>query len=168
MKRSIFLLPALLLASLAAAAPHDGHSHDPRLRAQDPPPVDQDQPPEEGEKKPPEQRDHPPIEGEQPFDPVEAEEPKAVEGEEKKEEEPKWNVNQPPGPTSQVTIDTDEGTWMGLDVSPDGKEIVFDLLGDLYTVPIGGGEAKALTNDVAWQMQPALQPERQAHRLHQR
>ena len=48
---------------------------------------------------------------------------------------------------------------MSLDVSPDGKEIVFDLLGDLYTIPIAGGEARALTHDVAWQMQPRYSPD---------
>src|SRR5882724_5248560 len=48
---------------------------------------------------------------------------------------------------------------MSLAVSPDGKEIVFDLLGDLYTIPITGGEAKALTHDVAWQMQPRYSPD---------
>jgi len=42
--------------------------------------------------------------------------------EEKKEE--KWDVNNPPGPSSEVTIDTDEGTWLSLDVSPDGSFIV--------------------------------------------
>ena len=79
------------------------------------------------------------------------------EGEEKKDE--KWDVNNPPDPYKEVTIDVKEGTWLSLDVSPDGKEIVFDLLGDLYTIPIGGGEAKALTNDVAWQMQPTYSPD---------
>jgi len=34
-----------------------------------------------------------------------------------------------------IEFTTDEGTWMSLDVSPDGKLIVFDLLGDLYTLP---------------------------------
>src|SRR5437667_4495309 len=45
----------------------------------------------------------------------------------------------------QIPIDTTEGTWMSLDVSPDGRQIVFDLLGDLYIMPISGGEAKRLT-----------------------
>jgi Tol biopolymer transport system component len=75
---------------------------------------------------------------------------------EKKEE--KWDVNNPPGPAHDVTIDVTEGTWMSVDVSPDGKEIAFDLLGDLYTIPIGGGEAKALTSGVAWDMQPRYSP----------
>jgi hypothetical protein len=65
--------------------------------------------------------------------------------EQKENEKPKWDVNNPPGEMSEVTIDTDEGTWMSVDVSPDGKEIVFDLLGDIYTIPVGGGDAKALT-----------------------
>lgn len=76
---------------------------------------------------------------------------------EKKEE--KWDVNTPPGPWSEVNIDVDEGTWMYVDVSPDGKEVAFDLLGDIYTVPIAGGEATALTHDVAWQMQPRYSPD---------
>src|SRR5829696_801531 len=77
----------------------------------------------------------------------------------KEEKKDKWDVNNPPGPSSEVTIDVDQGTWMSLDVSPDGREIVFDLLGDLYTVPIGGGEARALTHDLAWQMQPRYSPD---------
>ena len=76
---------------------------------------------------------------------------------EKKED--KWDVNNPPGPSTEVPIDVTEGTWLSVDVSPDGKEVAFDLLGDLYTVPITGGEAKALTHDVAWQMQPRYSPD---------
>ena len=56
----------------------------------------------------------------------------------------KWNVENPPGPSKKVTITTDEGTWMNLDVSPDGQNIVFDLLGDIYTIPIKGGKATSL------------------------
>src|ERR1051325_4728445 len=39
---------------------------------------------------------------------------------------------------------TDEGTWMSLSLSPDGRTILFDLLGDLYTLPINGGKATRL------------------------
>jgi imidazolonepropionase-like amidohydrolase/Tol biopolymer transport system component len=70
----------------------------------------------------------------------------------------KWDVMNPPGPTYDVAIDTAEGTWMSLDVSPDGREIAFDLLGDIYVIPIGGGEARALTSGVAWDMQPRYSP----------
>ena len=59
--------------------------------------------------------------------------------------EPKWDVAAEFGPTSKVTFDTSEGTWMNVDVSPDGRRIVFDLLGDIYTMPITGGKAKRLT-----------------------
>lgn len=73
-------------------------------------------------------------------------------------DKPKWDVSNPPGPGKDVKIDVTSGTWMALDVSPDGKEVVFDLLGDLYVIPIAGGEAKALTSGVAWDMQPRYSP----------
>ncbi|MBX3479210.1 MAG: PD40 domain-containing protein [Caulobacter sp.] len=71
---------------------------------------------------------------------------------------PKWDVNAPPGPSKDVTIDTTTGTWMSVDISPDGKEIIFDLLGDLYVIPVAGGEARALTSGVAWDMQARYSP----------
>ncbi len=74
-------------------------------------------------------------------------------------DEPKWDVNAPPGPSSKVAIDVREGTWISLDVAPDGKEIAFDLLGDIYVVPIEGGEARAIASGVAWQMQPKYSPD---------
>lgn len=74
---------------------------------------------------------------------------------------PKWNVNQAPGEKKTATLDVRSGTWMAVDVSPDGKQIVFDLLGDLYLMPIEGGEAKALTHSMAWDMQPRFSPDGQ-------
>ena len=71
----------------------------------------------------------------------------------------KWDVNNPPGAAGTVNIDTRTGTWMSVDVSPDGKQIVFDLLGDLYLLPIGGGEAKPLTHSIAWEMQARFSPD---------
>ncbi len=70
----------------------------------------------------------------------------------------KWDVNHPPGESYWANIDVTEGTWMSLDVSPDGKQIVFDLLGDIYIMPITGGEAKAITHSIAWEMQPTFSP----------
>jgi imidazolonepropionase-like amidohydrolase/Tol biopolymer transport system component len=85
---------------------------------------------------------------------------KEKEKEKDKEKAKKWDVENPPYPMPvEAVIDTDEGTWMSLDVSPDGKEIVFDLLGDIYAVPISGGEARALTSGVAWDMQPRYSPD---------
>jgi imidazolonepropionase-like amidohydrolase/Tol biopolymer transport system component len=81
------------------------------------------------------------------------------EDEKKEKDKPKWDVNRPSVEMSEVTIDTDEGTWMSVDVSPDGKEIIFDLLGDIYMIPIAGGEAKSLTDGIAWDMQPRFSPD---------
>ena len=70
------------------------------------------------------------------------EERKQAEQKDKKEE--KWDVEADHGPTTTVEFDTDEGTWMSCDVSPDGQRIVFDLLGDIYQMPISGGPAQLL------------------------
>jgi len=75
------------------------------------------------------------------------------------EKKPNWDVNQPPGTARSVNLDTRTGTWMSVDVSPDGKTLVFDLLGDLYLLPIAGGEAQALTHSVAWDQQPRYSPD---------
>ena len=54
---------------------------------------------------------------------------------------------------------TSEGTWISLDVSPDGETIVFDLLGDLYTISADGGTATRLTTGLAHDMQPRFSPD---------
>jgi Tol biopolymer transport system component len=58
-----------------------------------------------------------------------------------------------------VSIATDEGSWLSLDVSPDGQMVVFDLLGDLYTVPFAGGAALPLTEGMAYDNQPRFSPD---------
>jgi len=70
----------------------------------------------------------------------------------------KWNVEKASGPAKSVSFTTDEGTWMNLDVSPDGKEIVFDLLGDIYKMPIKGGKATLLAGGSAFEVQPRFSP----------
>src|SRR5918999_292729 len=65
-------------------------------------------------------------------------------------------------PSRNVRFTTDEGTWMSLDVSPDGRTVVFDLVGDIYTVPIGGGKATRITDGMA------MDARRTADRLRQR
>jgi imidazolonepropionase-like amidohydrolase/Tol biopolymer transport system component len=77
----------------------------------------------------------------------------------KTEETPRWDVNAPGGPSRETPIDVRAGTWMNVDVSPDGRELVFDLLGDLYVLPIEGGEAKRVASGIAWQMQPRWSPD---------
>ena len=58
-----------------------------------------------------------------------------------------------------ISFTTDEGSWLSLDVSPDGQTVVFDLLGDLYTIPFGGGTATPLTQGMAYDTQPRFSPD---------
>jgi Tol biopolymer transport system component/imidazolonepropionase-like amidohydrolase len=72
----------------------------------------------------------------------------------------KWDVNNPHKDWKYNTFNlkTTEGTWMNLDVSPDGKTIVFDLLGDIYTMPISGGTSTILRSGLAYEVQPRFSP----------
>ncbi|MEE9500673.1 MAG: hypothetical protein V3V48_01235, partial [Candidatus Aminicenantaceae bacterium] len=62
-------------------------------------------------------------------------------------------------PTRTLNFTTDEGTWISTDVSPDGQTLVFDLLGDLYVIPIEGGVAKVLSRGMAFDTQPRFSPD---------
>ena len=75
------------------------------------------------------------------------------------EDEQKWQVDSPKGQFVDAAISVEQGTWMNIDISPDGKTVVFDLLGDIYSMPMSGGTATKLTSDIAWQMQPRFSPD---------
>jgi len=59
------------------------------------------------------------------------------------DEKEKWSIESPPGPSAEQPIDVSEGTWITVDVHPTGCEIVFDLFGDIYVMPIGYLAAKS-------------------------
>ena len=72
----------------------------------------------------------------------------------------KWDVNAPPGmKTREVRISVDNGSWMNVDVSPDGKNIAFDLLGDIYVMPISGGTPVRVADGLAYEHQPRFSPD---------
>jgi imidazolonepropionase-like amidohydrolase/Tol biopolymer transport system component len=75
------------------------------------------------------------------------------------QEKKKWDVNNPKGPYKEFSFTVDEGTWMNLDVAPDGKTIVFDLLGDIYAMPIEGGKATCIRGGLAMEVQPRFSPD---------
>ena len=81
-----------------------------------------------------------------------------IQAQEKKDAK-KWDVSNPEGPYKDVAFKVNEGTWMNVDVSPDGKEIVFDLLGDIYSISAAGGEAKVLRGGHAFEVQPRFSPD---------
>ena len=84
-----------------------------------------------------------------PVDPTESDADKA-----------RWDVMAPRGATvRQIPIRTDEGTWMDVDVSPDGSTVAFALLGDIYTMPISGGTPRRIAEGLAWEVQPRFSPD---------
>jgi len=62
-------------------------------------------------------------------------------------------------PERKIEFSVDEGTWLSVSVSPDGKSILTDILGDLYTVPMQGGDAKRVTNGLPFDSQPIYSPD---------
>ncbi len=65
----------------------------------------------------------------------------------------------PMEPARRLQFTAEEGTWISLDVSPDGRQIVFELMGDLYLMPIEGGEAERLTSGMGHDVQPRFGPD---------
>ena len=61
--------------------------------------------------------------------------------------------------THNISFTITEGTWMSVDLSPNGKTIAFDLLGHIYLLPISGGKARAITNGTSWNMFPRFSPD---------
>lgn len=72
-----------------------------------------------------------------------------------------WDVTRARGTTREIDFTTSEGTWMSVDLAPDGSWIVFDLLGHIYRMPASGGEATVLTQSsgVALNFQPRISPD---------
>lgn len=62
-------------------------------------------------------------------------------------------------PARDLSINAHSGTWMSLDVSPDGRTILFDMLGNLYMMPVGGGEARQITHGLGFDTQPTWSPD---------
>jgi Tol biopolymer transport system component len=79
----------------------------------------------------------------------------------KKEEKKEEKKGLPLKSDRKVEFTTDEGTWLSLDVSPDGKTIVFELIGDIYTLPIEGGQAKLIAGGMSFDSQPKFSPDGQ-------
>ena len=74
----------------------------------------------------------------------------------------KWDVAAPPGLiTRDVAIDVSDGSWMNIDASPDGKLLAFDLLGDIYTMPVSGGTPTRIAEGLPFETQPRFSPDGQ-------
>ncbi len=143
------LLAAALLVTTALAASAFAQTPPPV-----PQPVEETEEPEDKARDPEKQPDPLPTPGTgvAPSAPVAAPAPAA--------DPKKWDVNAPRGATvRQVAINTDQGSWMDLDVSPDGRTIAFTLLGDLYTLPIAGGTPTRIAEGLAWEVHPRFSPD---------
>src|SRR5256884_7022065 len=81
--------------------------------------------------------------------------------EEKKDDKKDEKKGLPLKSDRKVSFTTDEGTWLSLDVSPDGKTIAFELLVDIYTLPIEGGKAKLIDGGMSFDCQPKFSPDGQ-------
>ncbi len=77
-----------------------------------------------------------------------------------KKETPKKPVKDLPLEAGRkIKLQTSEGSWLSLDVSPDGQTIAFDMLGDIYTMPVTGGKATQLTTGMAFDTHPRYSPD---------
>jgi Tol biopolymer transport system component len=89
-----------------------------------------------------------------------AQEPKKeVKADTAKKEKTKKKKDLPLEIGRRVPIKTTEGTWMSLDISPDGKTIAFDFLGDIFTMPFSGGKPTQFTKGMSFDSHPKFSPD---------
>ena len=141
----IVSVASVLAVLLAQAAP----------QPQPAPPEERTEAPEDQATRPPTQAPTtpPPPQRPQTAVPTAAASPAPAKGQ-------KWNVNAPPGATvRQVPLNVDEGTWLDVDVSPDGRTLAFTLMGDIYTMPLAGGTPTRIAEGLAWEVQPRWSPD---------
>jgi Tol biopolymer transport system component len=90
--------------------------------------------------------------------------PRGTSAQEKKEEaaadkEKQDKKDLPLEPVRDIVFDTTEGSWISLDVAPDGRSLVFELVGDLYSLPIDGGVATRIASGMTFDSQPRFSPD---------
>jgi Tol biopolymer transport system component len=145
---------SLALVSLLALAAHQANA---QVAPSPQPPVQETQAPEDKVIRP---NPKPAPQPQPQPQPVPAAPAAAVAPNPAKAEKRKWDVNAPEGAVvRQIPIRVNEGSWMDLDVSPDGQTIAFTLLGDIYTLPIGGGTPTRIAEGLAWEVQPRFSPD---------
>ena len=70
-----------------------------------------------------------------------------------------WNIDDDRASYTAFSYLASEGSWISLDISPDGEHMVIDLLGHIYQMPVTGGTAVALTEGRSWNMFPRYSPD---------
>ena len=65
----------------------------------------------------------------------------------------------PEAALAQIEVTVREGTNMAAAVSPDGSTIAMDVLGRIWVLPIGGGTATPLTDELGDARQPSWSPD---------
>ncbi len=76
------------------------------------------------------------------------------------EEKKEWDVNGDHGGTvKSIQYSVEKGTWLNIDVSPNGDQLVFDMLGDIYLMPASGGKATRIIGDRSMDIQPQFSPD---------
>lgn len=93
------------------------------------------------------------------FDPAQGRQPPPQAKPDEKKPEEKKKHDLPLKAERTIAFDTDEVTWLSLDVPPDGQAILFELAGDLYRVPMGGGTATRITDGLPYDAQPRVSPD---------
>src|SRR3546814_4169181 len=62
-------------------------------------------------------------------------------------------------PARTLDFTGSSGTFTSLAVSPDGRTILFDMLGEIYAVPATGGRAVPIATGIAFEAQPVFSPD---------